>query len=172
MRTLLLAITTALAIIASITYFHSQENNQKIADKIHTIESHIQDVWVHWKQYHGLSYGTKSEDQYRFQVFSKNYDFVIQHNVKNGSFTVELNEFADLTNEEFCRMFLMTSVEKDSEISKKHTEILSVDDIPDSVDWRKQGAVNDIKYQGQCGSCWAFSAIASIESRHFISKKE
>jgi len=44
--------------------------------------------------------------------------------------------------------------------------------LPSSINWVTAGAVNPVKNQGQCGSCWAFSTTGSLEGCHYIKTKQ
>lgn len=43
--------------------------------------------------------------------------------------------------------------------------------LPPRFDWRDQGKVTPARYQGKCGSCWTFTAIAALESAYLIKGK-
>merc|ERR1711953_366370 len=50
---------------------------------------------------------------------------------------------------------------------------LDFSDVPASKDWRDvDGVVTDAKDQGGCGSCWAFSAVETLESHLAIATGE
>ena len=45
-----------------------------------------------------------------------------------------------------------------------HVSLTDCENLPDSFDLRTLGLVPDVRDQGSCGSCWAFSKTGSLES--------
>jgi KDEL-tailed cysteine endopeptidase len=114
---------------------------------------------------HGKSYGTKEEFEFRSQIFKKTLAVVSQENAKNeNTFRVGLNKFADWTPAELKRILSYRPIRG----AKKMAPVKDIVSIPVSIDWRDKNAVNTVRDQGQCGSCWAFSAVGALESRAFI----
>ena len=56
--------------------------------------------------------------------------------------------------------------------TEQEPTVLDTNDLPKKIDWREQGAVNPVKDQGLCGSCWAFATTCSVEGHHFIKTGE
>nr|GLL30388.1 ervatamin-B-like [Ipomoea trifida] len=119
-----------------------------------------------WMVRHGRSYKDDAEKVKRFQIFKENLEFIQSFN-KAGkrSYKLGTNKFTDLTKEEFRATML--NEEKSSPLPKTSKPASFVNEslaqVPGSLDWRKQGAVTGIKDQGNCGCCWAFSAVAAVE---------
>jgi len=44
--------------------------------------------------------------------------------------------------------------------------------IPNNLDWRDKGVITMVKYQGKCGSCWAFTAASLLETSNSLKKNE
>ena len=103
----------------------------------------------------------------RANIFQQNYARIIEENFnKENTFTLDINEFADWTSDEFKRMLSPIK----TEYSNSTTSLVNSSDcIPTSIDWRNEIAVNKVKDQGRfCASGWAFSAVAALEGRFKI----
>ena len=124
--------------------------------------------FLHYVSRFGKSYATKEEFDFRAEIFAKKAESIAERNARNGAkFKVGLNKFSDWTKDEYRRLL---RYRKNSGLRHdlKPAKTLDIGAIPTKLDWRKLNAVNDVQDQGQCGSCWAFSAIAAIEGHHAI----
>jgi cathepsin L len=111
---------------------------------------------------------------HRYNIFKRNVDLIDSHNLaySQGKFTFSLgvNKFADITNEEYKKLLGLKREGKTAPVNKiprRHHHHAVSSDVPDTMDWRTLGAVTGVKDQGQCGSCWAFSATAAMEGAYF-----
>ncbi|XP_044969229.1 senescence-specific cysteine protease SAG39-like [Hordeum vulgare subsp. vulgare] len=119
-----------------------------------------------WMAQYGRLYKDTTEKARRFEVFEANVQFIEAFNAKNHKFWLGVNQFADISNDEFKT----TKTNKGFKANPMRVlstgfryENLSFDALPTTMDWRAKGAVTPIKDQGQCGCCWAFSAVAATE---------
>ena len=104
-----------------------------------------------------------------FKNWISNDNFIINSNILNLPYKLGHNFYSGYSFDEF-REIMNFDNNKNILRTKNYNTTLQLNqiDIPISIDWRGKGVVNDIKDQGQCGSCWAFSTIQSLESASAI----
>ncbi|GAA6217712.1 pro-cathepsin H-like [Lates japonicus] len=119
-----------------------------------------------WMSQHNKVYDAE-QYYHRFQIFTENKRIIDRPNAGNHSFTMGLNQFSDMTFEEFRKSFLLTEPQNCSVTKGRH--VCRNGPLPKFVDWRTKGNfVTPVKDQGRCGSCWTFSTTGCLESVNAI----
>jgi len=129
-----------------------------------------------FKVQHNKQYATKVEEEKRFSIFRINMLKIKLLNAFDfGSAVYGVNHFADLSEDEFKSHYTglnTTRRQMEEAVSFEEAEFDRDAELPKEVDWREKGAVTEVKNQASCGSCWAFAAVAAIESHNKIVNNE
>lgn len=123
-------------------------------------ENLLLEQFAAWAHKHGKAYHDAEQCLHRFAVWKDNLAY-IRHSETNRTYSLGLTKFADLTNEEFRRVYTGTRIDR-SRRAKRRTGFRYADsEAPESVDWRKNGAVTSVKDQGSCGKMyfWCVSVV-------------
>lgn len=119
-----------------------------------------------FKQMYGKVYASVDEEGRRLSIFKDNWRMISEHNAADRPYTLGINEFADMTWDEFLgsRLAKMQNCSAQRGSAKTNLRGNSLPSAPAKIDWREAGIVSPVKNQGHCGSCWTFSTTGALEA--------
>jgi len=119
--------------------------------------------FAEFKTTYQRSYGSREAAVY--EVFKNNL-LLAESYQKQETGTAEygVTQFMDLTPEEFRKQYLMPKNQTLNLPEAPVEPMIENVQLPDSYDWKSKGVITNVYNQGQCGSCWAFSATETMES--------
>jgi len=125
--------------------------------------------FIEFQHKYNRFYSSPEEFNHRMAVFETNLNRVSQMNARAANPVFGTTKFMDMTTEEFKANVLMNKLPARQDPRKGPYQGQNfTSPVPNSYTWVGSGKMTPIYNQGQCGSCWAFSATENIESQWAI----
>uniref|UniRef100_A0A0K8T3S5 Counting factor associated protein D n=2 Tax=Lygus hesperus TaxID=30085 RepID=A0A0K8T3S5_LYGHE len=139
---------------------------------VHNYDHHINQAWDNFVKKHKREYNEQSEHALRKYIFKQNHRFIHSHNRADHGYKLALNHLADRTDGELKALRgrkITKGSNGGSPFPYKEEGIqTATQTLPIDFDWRLYGAVNPVKDQSICGSCWSFGTTGTIEGAYFV----
>jgi len=116
--------------------------------------------WKAYKSTFGKTYESDAEEARRYEVFNKNMAEAAKYNAMDDLAEYGMTVVSDRFPEEIF------STSEFPEVEGLETAPESGVAAPESFDSRSKGWIPAVRNQGQCGSCWAFSTVATVSGTY------
>lgn len=138
--------------------------------------SEIDFLFHKWMNQHEISFESIEEKIMRKAIFAENLVKIALHNAKGKTWTMGMNHFGHLTEDEFKSIYGKGLIVPEKMKAKMVPNRLRsamyrrMDDeqLPQEVNWVTAGGVTNVKNQGACGSCWSFATTGALEGAYFV----
>lgn len=160
--------------LANIKLLDSQKNKPSN----YQIEMLTRQAFVDFKKEFSILY-SPMENEYRYGIFKRNLQRILDHNRANSSYKMSINKFSALGDQEFKDRWLNAELPiKGSSYNERRlqedvdsTVSSRLKSLPAELNWARLGFVSPVKNQDECQGCYIFSAIAGLESAIMIKHK-